>query len=81
VAIATVHFSHGLFARDNGFEYPLLLLVSCLFFVLRGAGAVSLDALWSRPGGRAAPDAAHSPSGQYPEYPAGRRQRYSHRMT
>jgi len=80
VAIATVHFSHGLFARDNGFEYPLLLLVSCLYFVLRGAGAVSLDALWSRPGGRVVTDSAHSPSGHYPANPA-RRERYSQRMT
>jgi putative oxidoreductase len=54
VAIATVHISHGLFARDNGFEFPLLLLASSLFFVLRGGGAASLDALWSRrPGDRA----------------------------
>jgi putative oxidoreductase len=53
VAIATVHISHGLFARNNGFEFPLLLLTSSLFFVLRGGGAASLDALWSRrPGDR-----------------------------
>jgi putative oxidoreductase len=44
VAIAKVHWSHGLFAQDNGFEYPLLILASSLFFMLRGAGPFSLDA-------------------------------------
>ena len=68
VAIATVHFSHGLFARDNGFEYPLLLLVTGLFFMLRGAGAVSLDAMWSRPGERA--QVEHARYGGRREYPA-----------
>lgn len=54
VAIGTVHWAHGLFAKDNGFEFPLLLMVSALFFTLRGAGAWSLDALWNRPGQRVA---------------------------
>ena len=52
VAIATVHWTHGLFAKDNGFEFPLLLATTAFFFLLRGAGAVSLDALWQRPRSR-----------------------------
>jgi putative oxidoreductase len=68
VAIATVHLSHGLFARDNGFEFPLLLLTSGLFFMLRGAGVVSLDALWSRPGQGVTVE--HTRYGGRREYPA-----------
>jgi putative oxidoreductase len=49
VAIATVHISHGLFAQQNGFEYPLLIWATAVFFMLRGAGPFSLDALWSNP--------------------------------
>lgn len=48
VAIATVHITHGLFAQNNGFEYPLLLGMTALYFVLRGAGPVSIDALWGK---------------------------------
>jgi putative oxidoreductase len=48
VAILTVHISHGLFSKDGGFEYPLTLLVSALFFMLRGPGPYSLDALLGR---------------------------------
>ena len=68
VAIATVHISHGLFMRNNGFEFPLLLLVTGLFFMLRGAGAVSLDAMWQRPGERA--QGEHARYGGQREYPA-----------
>jgi putative oxidoreductase len=48
VAILTVHASHGLFAKDGGFEYPLTLLATALFFMLRGPGPYSLDALLQR---------------------------------
>jgi putative oxidoreductase len=34
VAIATVHGGNGLFARDNGFEYPLTALGAALSLVL-----------------------------------------------
>jgi putative oxidoreductase len=45
VAILTVHIGHGLFAKDGGYEYPLLLLVVSLFFAFNGAGAFSIDAM------------------------------------
>jgi putative oxidoreductase len=48
VAILTVHISNGLFAQNGGFEFPLTLLASALFFMLRGPGPYSLDALISR---------------------------------
>jgi putative oxidoreductase len=69
VAIATVHISHGLFARDNGFEFPLLLLASSLFFVLRGGGAASLDALWSRKPGDRVVTNTHYRRGRRPPLP------------
>jgi putative oxidoreductase len=45
VAIATVHLKHGLFAANGGFELPLVLLASALWFMAAGAGPWSLDAL------------------------------------
>ncbi len=43
VAILAVHWEHGFFAKDNGFEFPLLLLVGSLFFLLAGPGPLSID--------------------------------------
>jgi len=51
-AILSVHIDNGLFAKDGGFEYPLTILVAALFFVMRGGGPVSLDALVARSRGR-----------------------------
>lgn len=48
VAIGYVHLAGGLFARDGGFEYPLLALLVSLHFTARGAGPVSVDALLAR---------------------------------
>lgn len=48
-AIALVHINHGLFAQNNGFEHPLMLWATAVFFMLRGAGPISIDALWSNP--------------------------------
>jgi putative oxidoreductase len=48
VAIGYVHFGHGLLAKNGGWEYPLVLGLSSLFFITHGAGPVSLDALLSR---------------------------------
>jgi putative oxidoreductase len=48
VAIIAVHLKNGLLAKDGGFEYPLVLGLVSLFFVARGAGAFSLDALFKR---------------------------------
>jgi putative oxidoreductase len=45
VAILTVHLGHGLFAKNGGYEYPLLLLLASSFFAFNGAGPFSMDAL------------------------------------
>jgi putative oxidoreductase len=45
VAMVTVHWSHGLFAQDNGIELPLLYSVTVAGIALIGYGAYSLDAL------------------------------------
>lgn len=43
VAIATVHWSHGVFAQNNGFELPLLYAATAAALALIGYGAYSLD--------------------------------------
>jgi putative oxidoreductase len=45
VAIATVHFSHGFAAGNNGFEIPLYYLLFLALFASFGAGKFSLDYL------------------------------------
>ena len=45
VAIATVHWPHGLFAQNNGIETPLLYAAGAVALALTGPGAYSLDAL------------------------------------
>lgn len=45
VAILKVHWSSGLLAQNNGFEYPLTLFMVALFFLVNGAGPIALDAL------------------------------------
>ena len=44
VAMATVHWQHGLFAATNGIEVPLLYAVAAVALALTGFGAFSLDA-------------------------------------
>jgi putative oxidoreductase len=44
VAMATVHWGHGVFATTNGVEVPLLYAVSAVALALTGYGAYSLDA-------------------------------------
>jgi|SRR5687767_10535897 len=44
VAMATVHWQHGLFAATNGIEVPLLYTVAAVALALTGFGAISLDA-------------------------------------
>jgi putative oxidoreductase len=46
-AIAFVHWPSGLLAQNNGFEYPLTVGLVALYFLVRGAGPVSLDAWWA----------------------------------
>lgn len=43
-AIILVHGGNGLFMANNGFEFPLALLIASLFFMAHGGGAWSLDA-------------------------------------
>lgn len=43
-AIYFVHRDNGLFAQNGGFEYPLVLGLVALFFVVRGGGPLSVDA-------------------------------------
>jgi putative oxidoreductase len=44
VAMATVHWQHGLFASNNGIEVPLLYAAAAVALALTGFGAFSLDA-------------------------------------
>ena len=48
VAIAQVHLHAGFFAQSGGFEYPLVLLVANLAFVVGGGGSFALDNLRRR---------------------------------
>lgn len=43
VAIASEHLTHGLFAQQGGFEYPLVLLCVAIVFVAVGGGYFSAD--------------------------------------
>ena len=48
VAVVAVHWPAGFFWTSGGYEYPLLWAVAALFFVLRGGGRYSADALIGR---------------------------------
>lgn len=48
VAIFSVHFSHGLFLANNGYEYALSLLAVTVALAIQGGGALSLDNLLAR---------------------------------
>ena len=45
VAVATVHWPHGLFAQNGGIEVPLLYSTAAAAIALIGNGAYSIDAL------------------------------------
>lgn len=44
----TVHIDNGLFMSNNGYEFALTLLAATITLAIQGAGAVSLDSLWSK---------------------------------
>jgi putative oxidoreductase len=44
VAMATVHWQHGLFSQNNGIELPLVYSVAVAAVALVGYGRYSLDA-------------------------------------
>lgn len=48
VAVFGVHFPNGLLAKNNGFEYPLTLMMVALYFIVRGGGCYSLDTVFSK---------------------------------
>lgn len=43
VAIFAVHFSHGLFMDNNGYEYALTLFAATLALTIQGGGRFALD--------------------------------------
>lgn len=43
VAIVTVHWDHGLFLSNNGYEFALSLLAACIALLFSGAGKLSVD--------------------------------------
>jgi putative oxidoreductase len=45
VAVLAVHIKNGLLASNNGCEYPLTLMVTAFYFMMKGAGPYSLDAI------------------------------------
>lgn len=47
-AIVFVHRGSGPFASNGGWEYPLVLLAVSLYFMTRGPGPLSIDALLRR---------------------------------
>jgi putative oxidoreductase len=47
-AIWFVHRGHGMLNQNNGWEWPLMLLLVCLFFAAHGPGPVSVDELAAR---------------------------------
>jgi putative oxidoreductase len=56
VAVAMIHHQFGLFMnwagtqKGEGFEFHLLALAITVFLMIRGAGAASVDRLWSSSG-------------------------------
>lgn len=56
-AIVTVHWGNGLLAKNNGFELPLTMALLAAYFISRGAGPLSLDALMERAPGTSDIDA------------------------
>lgn len=56
VAVVGVHLKNGLLAANGGFEYPLVLMCTALWFMAAGPGPYSLDAfVWAFREDRASP--------------------------
>ncbi len=66
VAIVSVHLGNGLFAANNGWEYPLTVMLTSLVFVFRGGGPISVDAMLRKARGK--PAEAELTFGQRPHY-------------
>lgn len=66
VAILTVHMGHGLFARNGGWEFPMLVLFVCAHFVARGGGSYSVDGWLKRSPRRRAFTSTPSPGEPLP---------------
>ncbi len=66
VAIATVHWSNGFFMnwagnqKGEGFEYHLLAIALALAVIINGAGAVSIDRVYTAKGAHAGSDGVRS---------------------
>ncbi len=43
VAIVSVHFDHGFFLSNNGYEYALALFAASISLAIQGAGSVAID--------------------------------------
>lgn len=43
VAIFSVHFEHGLFLTNNGYEYALALFAATVSLTIQGAGSFAVD--------------------------------------
>lgn len=52
VAIAKVHLQHGLFAKNGGFEFPMVCAAAAFSLIFSGAGPIAIDWLWGSKGGR-----------------------------
>lgn len=52
VAIATVHWSNGFAAGDNGFEIPLYYLVMLFALFVYGGGRMGIDYFWEHSSSR-----------------------------
>ena len=52
VAIVKVHLHNGLFAKDGGFEFPMVCAAIAFSLIWSGAGPIAMDWLWGSKGGR-----------------------------
>ncbi len=52
VAIFKVHLHNGLFAKNGGFEFPMVCGAIAFSLIWSGAGPIAIDWLWGSKGGR-----------------------------